>query len=1074
MTLFDPRRLTGRLFCLLISVLLACGLSHAQAPATTTVADVIYRADGSPASGSLVLSWPAFTTADGKSVAAGTLTVAIGPAGAVNLALAPNAGASPDGTYYKVVYKLDGGPVSEEYWTVPTASPTTIGAIRSRVVPAGVAVQIVSRQYVDSALATAVHKTGDETVAGVKTFSSSPLVPAPASPTAVASKDYVDTAIANAPGGSGDASLIRGRPVDPTPPTRGQSLVFDGASYKPRSEPIVDVVRDCGAAGDGVTDDGPTIAACIAAHKGKTIFFPKTTAWASPGSVDYYVATPATTHTPAGGVQEKFGIVPDGHGMRLLGDQSGNTQGVTIKFAAGLTGIFLPNSSLTYGAGATTGCQGCSVENFRLLGAEPFTSSALHSIIPSPQGTAENYGAATGTSTADGIRIAAVSVKVKNVRVEQFGRHGIMVDGDSTAPKNAFGDNFTIEHVVSANNRGVACFNRGGSDSNAGSWYDVECRTSQLGGIVNRAFLVSTYIAPSAHSNVGNLTSGRVTRNISSISRTSNVVTLVTDSAHNYTVGMATVVAGVTDSSFNGAFFVASVPNSTTITYAQTAGDASSSGGTATNATSTEARTAAGGDAADSRGIRSPNLTTTTTWVSVYDEADQPCGKYSYMNLLLGGGPCVDWTLGATYHPNWIYGTIAGGTVASHLKFLGRNPSDGSLSDSIVTWGRGLGDDAFGMWSDETLLAAGASVANRTAEWKVCTSAAGEKFIGPRTWQASDYNSCNNYPFLFGYGGHFAEPTHNPSDVSPSFWIRNKFMWGGGGNRENWWQKVNNAAPSTGTWAQGDVAWNYNPASGGCAAWVAVSAGTPGTWICVPLGSWAAPPAIGGSTPNSGRFTTLESTVATGAVPLTVASTTPVANLTLAAESQLPEVSGKVVGIRGRAVAATAPNEGDCYKWVAGSAQWQPSACAGGSGSIQQTQSLRFSPASDTNTGSATYVAIDAANFALTVPNMQAGSTAYVLLLTGISNASGALTAHFDVAMDDDLIGASSAGIAQRSAGGAGLFAAAQGFKAVSISSAGSHTFKPVFRTTAGTLTVKANNTSSAGSTWTLVVMEVR
>lgn len=37
-----------------------------------------------------------------------------------------------------------------------------------------------------------VHKTGDETVAGVKTFSSSPIVPTPSNGTDAANKDYVD------------------------------------------------------------------------------------------------------------------------------------------------------------------------------------------------------------------------------------------------------------------------------------------------------------------------------------------------------------------------------------------------------------------------------------------------------------------------------------------------------------------------------------------------------------------------------------------------------------------------------------------------------------------------------------------------------------------------------------------------------------------------------------------------------------------------------------------------------------------------------------------------------------------
>jgi hypothetical protein len=38
------------------------------------------------------------------------------------------------------------------------------------------------------------------------------------------------------------------------------------------------------------------------------------------------------------------------------------------------------------------------------------------------------------------------------------------------------------------------------------------------------------------------------------------------------------------------------------------------------------------------------------------------------------------------------------------------------------------------------------------------------------------------------------------------------------------------AAPTTGTWKQGDVVWNTAPAAGGTPGWVCVTAGTPGTW----------------------------------------------------------------------------------------------------------------------------------------------------------------------------------------------------------------------------------------------------
>ena len=65
-------------------------------------------------------------------------------------------------------------------------------------------------------------------------------------------------------------------------------------------------------------------------------------------------------------------------------------------------------------------------------------------------------------------------------------------------------------------------------------------------------------------------------------SRSGNVVTITTTTPHGFIVGLQVTIAGVTDTSFNGTFVIASTPTSTTFTYAQTALDGSSGNGTAT------------------------------------------------------------------------------------------------------------------------------------------------------------------------------------------------------------------------------------------------------------------------------------------------------------------------------------------------------------------------------------------------------------------------------------------------------------------------------------------------------------
>jgi len=79
-------------------------------------------------------------------------------------------------------------------------------------------------------------------------------------------------------------------------------------------------------------------------------------------------------------------------------------------------------------------------------------------------------------------------------------------------------------------------------------------------------------------------TNGTDSRSItaSGASRSDNVVTVTTSSAHGFRRGERITVAGVSNSSFNGSFYITSTPTATTFTYPQTGVNATSGSGTAT------------------------------------------------------------------------------------------------------------------------------------------------------------------------------------------------------------------------------------------------------------------------------------------------------------------------------------------------------------------------------------------------------------------------------------------------------------------------------------------------------------
>ncbi len=263
--MLDARRPMGRLFYW--ALLLVVCRAWAQGPTLTTINDVVFRADGTAAGGTLLISWQEFSTAASQAVAAGNQAVTLGSGGALTVQLAPNAGATPSNTLYTVVYQLDDGTEKTEFWMVGTSSPETIAEVRTTPGSTVATSQFATEQYVNSALAAkandnaVVHLSGAETVSGIKQFTVSPSFPTPVNPPDAVNKSYVDSAVENS--GSGNFVSKAGDtmtgpltlPGAPTAPNQAATKQYVDSSSTNKADLISGIVPT-GELAAGVANNG--------------------------------------------------------------------------------------------------------------------------------------------------------------------------------------------------------------------------------------------------------------------------------------------------------------------------------------------------------------------------------------------------------------------------------------------------------------------------------------------------------------------------------------------------------------------------------------------------------------------------------------------------------------------------------------------------------------------------------------------------------------------------------------------------------------------------------------------------
>lgn len=122
-------------FCIRLQLAL-CALSLASfsAMAQTTITDTVYLRPGTPWTGVLTITWPAFTTASGQVVGAGGTTISVRN-GALTVNLYPNVSGTPPVVYaahYLTTVGADRDTAWDETWNVyASASPLILDQVRA-------------------------------------------------------------------------------------------------------------------------------------------------------------------------------------------------------------------------------------------------------------------------------------------------------------------------------------------------------------------------------------------------------------------------------------------------------------------------------------------------------------------------------------------------------------------------------------------------------------------------------------------------------------------------------------------------------------------------------------------------------------------------------------------------------------------------------------------------------------------------------------------------------------------------------------------------------------------------------
>jgi hypothetical protein len=824
--------------------------AHAQAISTTTVQGTVYLANGQPGTGTLVVSWPSFTTASGQLVAAESTTVAIAPDGFVSVNLAPNQGATPAGQYYTAVFYLSDGTTTTGYWVVPAVAEATLGQVQAQLMPSAQAVQAVSKAYVDQAIvgvSESLLTASGGTLSGPLTLSGDPTQPLQA-----ADKHYVDETFALAAPLTGAAF---------SGPVSAPSLsAKNSASIGPRYD-----VTQYGAVGNGSTDDTAAIQAAFnACYNGGATPYGGVVEF--PGNKTYLVSSTINAHNSCQveGVVGNYTVANAPPKLAWNGAAAGTVSTITAFSIASNVATFTASNSLTVGQfvdieGLTTGfylnrtiAQVASASSSQFTVALPYSQANIGTTSDSGTATTANvmlafdYNARYQQSVSNMELVTVAPISSQTLQVEVYfgsrvdtGTHIHNVEADGASKYGFYfaagGVNVDFDKGWRCDGVGISCIYwrvagidnlriaNGTVDNNSGA-----LMTASGGALMmdNASCLanVTTQLS-SSHMNFevnSTITSGLGVYTFYDCPSSGNVETFFVNLEANTVFGVAFTTAG-----FNFPTIVMSPPNDAALGLTVINGELEC--GTGSN--------------------------TSPRWVGLPELSRNDASGYAGRIPLLSYSPSLESAqiYSAGYTPSSLIGDAQISQLWQHKvkasAFLFSDTAFAALPNGttlyagqiiapptywVGTAGKRYAINVVSQTGTTGTLNSGNTTCTGTTGGVLTCSSATDLSVGQHFTLGTDTNKqiteidATNPSAVLVYTGWLSQNYTTATALSFSAPVL---------GLEVQMPTKSAAIPTALAWSQGDTLQNSGALANGIAGWVNVAAGTPGTWAGIPLGN---------------------------------------------------------------------------------------------------------------------------------------------------------------------------------------------------------------------------------------------